>query len=77
MDGKSLRSTCVNHDDAQQNFMGVVSIYSQHQQVVIAQQDYQNKKESEISVVQHLLETLGIREVIFTFDALHCQKNVS
>lgn len=74
VDGKSLSSTLTGHRESTQNFVGVVSVYSHQQRLVIAQKDYQNKQESEIAVVQSLLETLGITGVTFSFDALHCQK---
>ena len=34
----------------------------------------ENKKKSEIATVQELLEILDLKGVVFTFDALHCQK---
>ena len=74
MDGKSLSSTLTGHTESFQNFVGVVSLYSHRHRLVIAQTDYQNKLESEISVVQSLLETLELSGVTVTFDALHCQK---
>lgn len=74
MDGKSLSSTLTGHTESFQNFVGVVSLYRHRHRLVIAQTDYQNKLESEISVVQSLLETLGLSGVTVTFDALHCQK---
>ncbi len=77
MDGKSLRGTFVGRTEAFQNFVGIVSVYSHQHRVVIAQQGYQNKLESEISVVRNLLETLNISGATFTFDALHAQKNNS
>jgi len=33
-----------------------------------------NKEQSEITTVQELLELLDLKGVVFTFDALHCQK---
>ena len=77
MDGKSLSSTLVGHTQHFQNFIGVVSAYSHQQRLVIGQQGYANQNESEIAVVQSLIETLGLSGVTFTFDALHCQKNTS
>ena len=77
VDGKSLSSTLSGHKDSFQNFVAIVSVYSHQHRLVIAQQDYQNKLESEISVVQSLLNTLDIKGATFTFDALHCQKNSS
>ena len=37
----------------------------------------ENKLESEISVVRDLIELLDLTGVVFTFDALHCQKKLS
>ena len=34
----------------------------------------ENKHESEINVVRELIELLDLTGVVFTFDALHCQK---
>ena len=34
----------------------------------------ENKQESEINVVRELIELLDLTGVVFTFDALHCQK---
>ena len=75
VDGKSLSSTLTGHKDSFQNFVAIVSVYSHQHRLIIAQQDYQNRKESEIAVVQSLLKTLNLKDVTFTFDALHCQKN--
>ncbi len=37
----------------------------------------ENKLESEINVVRDLIELLDLTGVVFTFDALHCQKKLS
>ena len=34
----------------------------------------ENKNESEINVVRELIELLDLSGVVFTMDALHCQK---
>ncbi len=36
----------------------------------------ENKKESYIKVVRNLIELLDLKGVVFTFDALHCQKKL-
>jgi DDE_Tnp_1-associated len=77
VDGKSLSSTLTGHKESFQDFVAIVSVYSHQQRLVLAQKSYQNKAQSEISVVQNLLETLEMTGVTFTFDALHCQKNNS
>jgi hypothetical protein len=49
-------------------------VYSHQQGVVLAVQQFENKETSELKVVQMLLETLKVRGVVFTMDALHAQK---
>lgn len=73
-DGKSLRNTVSNADNNQQNFISMVSLFSQQQGVVVATAIMENKKESEISVIQQLLSQLKLENHVFTMDALHCQK---
>lgn len=75
IDGKSVKGTFYGDCEAFQNFVGVVSLYSQQQRLVLAQQGYENKKSSEIHVVWDLLDQLELKDVIITFDALHAQKN--
>ena len=73
-DGKSLRNTLNNADNHQQNFITMVSLFSQEQGVVVATAIMENKKESEICVIQKLLSQLKLENHVFTMDALHCQK---
>lgn len=75
MDGKSLKGTFYGDCEAFQNFVGVVSLYSQKQRLVLAQQGYENKKNSEIHVVWDLLQQLELKDVVVSLDALHAQKN--
>lgn len=74
MDGKSLASTLVHHKDAQQNFVNVVSVFQLRQGLVVGQQVYKNGNESEIGVVQSLIEQLQLTGIVFSLDALHLQK---
>jgi predicted transposase YbfD/YdcC len=73
-DGKSLRNTVSNGDNDKQNFISMVSLFSQEQGVVVATAIMENKKESEICVIQQLLSQLNLENHVFTMDALHCQK---
>jgi len=75
IDGKSIRGTVVEGQQAFQNFVSLVSVYSHQRRIVVGQQAYQHKAESEIEVVRALLEQLQLQDVVFTFDALHAQKN--
>ena len=75
MDGKSIKGTGTLPGTAYQNFINMVSLYSSQQGVVLASQQFESKHNSELKVVQTMLEALELEEVVFTMDALHCQKN--
>ncbi len=74
-DGKSLRNTVSNHDNQQQSFINIVSPFSQQQGTMVATAIMDNKKESEIGVIQQLISQLKLENHIFPLDALHYQKN--
>jgi predicted transposase YbfD/YdcC len=77
IDGKSLRSTCKNSDNSSQNFVSIVSLFSQTSGLVIKLQNFQNKKNSEIGQVQELIRGYALSGKVFTLDALHCQKETT
>lgn len=74
IDGKSIKGTVSEPGTAYQNFVSLVSVYSTQQGVVLATQQFETKTTSELTVVQTWLETLALEGVVFTLDALHCQK---
>ncbi len=75
MDGKSIKGTGTLAGTAYQNFINMVSLYSSRQGVVLASQQLESKHNSELKVVQTILEALQLEGVVLTLDALHCQKN--
>ena len=75
IDGKSIKGTVTEPGTAYQNFIGLVSVYSSHQGIVLASQQFKSKKSGELKVVQTMLEALNLEGVVFTLNALHCQKN--
>ncbi len=75
IDGKSIKGTVSEAHTAYQNFVSLVSVYSSQRGVVLATQQFESKKSSELTVVQTILEALQLEGVVFTMDALHCQKN--
>ena len=77
VDGKSLKNTVINYDNAKQNFINCVSAFSHQRKLVLGIQMMENKESSEIKVVRELIELLDLTGVVFTFDALHCQKKPS
>jgi hypothetical protein len=75
IDGKSIKGTVTEPRTAYQNFVSLVSVYSCNQGVVLASEQFESKIASELTVVQTLLAALDLEGVVFTLDALHCQKN--
>jgi hypothetical protein len=73
-DGKSLRNTVTNWDNCQQNFVSMVSLFSHEQGTVVGTAIMENKKDSEINLIQELIKQLKLEHHLFTLDALHCQK---
>ena len=74
LDGKSLKNTVTDYHGSQQNFVTMVSAFSHQKGEVLGLKVMENKKESEINVVRELIELLDLSGVVFTMDALHCQK---
>jgi len=40
-------------------------------------EEIQNKEEREIVVVQNLIAALELKNAVFSFDSLHCQKKLA
>ncbi len=75
IDGKSIRGTMTQPRDAQQNFVSIVSAFSAQRGLVLGLDRFENQHQSEIVTVQSLLQALRLEGVVFSLDALHCQKN--
>src|SRR4028119_1872190 len=75
VDGKSIKGTVTEPGTAYQNFISLVSLYSNQQGIVLTSQQFESKHDSELKVVQTMLEALHLEGVVLTMDALHCQKN--
>jgi len=76
-DGKSIRSTLTDYSESYQNFVTTVSAFTHQSGVVLQLQVMNNQQTSEIEVVRQLIATLAGQPIVFTFDALHCQKKRS
>jgi hypothetical protein len=74
IDGKSIKGTVVASSQAMQDFVNLVSLYASKKHIVLGITKSNNKKEREMQVVQDVLDALELKDVIFTLDALHCQK---
>jgi hypothetical protein len=77
VDGKALASTVTAYDSSYQNFVSLVSVFSHKRGQVLQVATLENQKRSEIPAVQGLIEALDLQGVVFSLDALHCQKKPS
>lgn len=76
IDGKRI---CQGMTDEQgiERFVGLVSLFGLEQGVTLKLQALTQQDNSEMTVVQTLLETLKLEGLIITMDALHAQKNIA
>lgn len=73
-DGKVLRGSFDHFQD--QKAVQILSAFMSDSQIILAHEEMATKT-NEIPTAQSLMETLGLSGYIFTFDALHCQKNAA
>ncbi len=74
LDGKTLKRSFDHlHDRAAAH---VLSAFACEAALILAHQEVRDAPD-EIPAVQALIEALGVRGVLFTADALHCQKKAS
>ena len=74
IDGKAIKGTFDKNDIKRQHFINLVSIFSESTEMILSAGKILNSKESEIPKVRELIDKLDIKGVVFTIDALHCQK---
>src|SRR5437660_236837 len=72
LDGKTLRGSFDHLDD--QAAAQVLSAFASEAALILAHQEIAGG--DEVAAAQALIERLGLSGVLFTADALHCQKNV-
>lgn len=73
MDGKVVRGSFDHFED--QKAIQVLSAFLLGKDIILAHEEIE-KKTNEIPVVQKLIRDLGLRDHLFIFDALHCQKKL-
>jgi hypothetical protein len=73
IDGKGISGTLKNSQNNLQEYSNLVSVFNSKNKQVLGMRKVDNKS-NEIPCVQILIKDLGLEGVIFTLDALHCQK---
>ena len=76
MDGKRIRQGLTD-EHGKQRFVGLVSLFAVEAGITLKLEALTQEDNSEIKVVQALLETLQLDGLLITMDALHAQKNTS
>ena len=76
MDGKRIRQALTD-ENGKQRFVGLVSLFAVEAGITLKLEALTQEDNSEIKVVQALLETLQLDGLLITMDALHAQKNTS
>ena len=71
-DGKVLRGSFDRFQD--HKAVQILSVFASQSHIILAHEEIATKT-NEIPTVQTLMTALGLSGYIFTFDALHCQKN--
>lgn len=74
LDGKTLRHSFDHLND--QKAAQVLTAFASEYAIILANVEVSDKT-NEIPVAQELIRKLGLTGVIFTADAMHCQKNIS
>ena len=72
LDGKTLRGSFDHLDD--RAAAQVLSAFASEDALILAHQEI--AEGDEVAAARALIEGLGLRGVLFTADALHCQKNL-
>ena len=73
VDGKVLRGSFDNFED--KKAIQVLSFFETRQGLILAHEKIEEKT-NEIPVFQRLIKELGLENVVYTLDALHCQKKL-
>ena len=73
VDGKVLRGSYDHFED--KKAIQVLSFFETGQGLILAHEVI-DEKTNEIPVFQRLIQELGLKNVVYTLDALHCQKKL-
>jgi hypothetical protein len=75
LDGKVVKSSVHGGNTSFQNFISIVSAFGHQSGMTYGMQSFENGKSGEIQALRDLVVNLGLKDKVFTMDALHTQKN--
>jgi hypothetical protein len=76
LDGKAIHGTTADAGSAEQSYTNLVSLFVARSKLVLSQGKVTNKS-NEIPLVVQLVEQVGLKDIVFTADALHAQKKTA
>jgi hypothetical protein len=74
LDGKVVKSSVDGGNTAFQNFVSIVSAFGHQSGMIYGMKSFENGKSGERQTLLDLVSDLGLRDKVFTMDALHTQK---
>lgn len=77
IDWKAIWWTVKNANNKRQEYINIVSAFMTKKKEVLWVKAINTKKENEVPAVRELIEMLWLKWVVFTIDALHCQKDTA
>ena len=75
LDGKAIRAATKGGNTSKQNFVSVANAFGHKSGAVYGMQPFENGKSGEAQALRDLVGKLGAKDIVFTLDALHTQKN--
>jgi len=76
LDGKAIKATTKGGNTNLQNFVSVVNAFGHRSKMVYGMKYFENGKSGEAEALRKLVEQLGLKDKVFTMDALHTQKKL-
>jgi len=77
LDGKAIVASSSGGLTSAQNFVAVVNAFGHRSGLVYGMQSFENGKSGEGEALRKLVSELGLKDKVFTLDALHTQKKLS
>lgn len=75
-DGKSIRGSVTHYNSSEQDFIRLVSLFSQKRGQVVCALPFHNKHMGEEYAVRQMLTAIDLRGAVVTTDALHTKKRL-
>lgn len=76
LDGKAIKASVKNGTSNSQNFISFVNAFCINQEYILGSIGHETGKSGETNALRELVKIMGIKDVVFTMDALHASKKL-